>query len=146
MCVRERPGCCQASSPRPGLPTAIPLCIVWCTGYSGFRASLPGERGGREGDESHVQTPLCLQVHLQTHPPSTHLRSPGRSRKPACHPPGGPRDGVESVACLRWGICVLGLGLHLLAGVLRGRGTAHSLSLVLVGTWTWGRVFMPGLR
>ena len=122
------------------VPTVIPLCVVRCTGYSGLRASLPGERGGREGDESHVQTPLCLQVHLQTHPPR------GRRRKPACHRPGGPRDSVESVTCLRWGICVLGLGLHLLAGVLWGRGTAHSLSLVLVGTWTWGRVFMPGLR
>ena len=142
-------------SPLPGFPhgTSPWLCEAQCTGYSGLRASLPGERGGREGDEGHMLTPLFLQVHLQTHPPPTHLRSPGRSRKPPCHPPGGPRDGVDSAACLGWGICVLGLGLHLLGGVLLGRGsgslgpqTLPTLSLVLMGTRQWGRVSMPGLR
>ena len=67
--------------------------------------------------------------------------------------PRGSWGGVDSVACLWWGICVLGLGLHLLAGVLWGSGsgslgpqTLPILSLVSVGMRPWGRVSMSGLR
>ena len=66
--------------------------------------------------------------------------------------PRGSWGGVDSVACLWWGICVLGLGLHLLAGVLWGSGsgslgpqTLPILSLVSVGMRPWGRVSMPGV-
>ena len=107
-----------------------------------------GEDGG---DESHARH-LCLQVRPVGTSPTHTSRSPGRSRKPPCHPLGGPRGGVDSMACLWWGICVLGLGLNLLPGVLLGRGSGSlgpqmlpTLSLVSVGTRPWGRVSMPGL-
>jgi hypothetical protein len=128
---------------------ARPLCRVQCARCT--QLPTPGSEpltwgSGEGGRDESLARHLCLQVRPLGTSPTHTSRSPGRSRKPPCHPLGGPRGGVDSMACLRWGICVLALGLHLLAGVLQGRGTAHSLSLVLVGTWTWGRVFMPGLR
>ena len=73
-----------------------------------------------------MQTPLYLQVHLQTHPLPTHLRFPGRSRKSSPH---ATLQGVLGTLWTQWpvwdwGICILGLGLCLLPGVLWGRGTA----------------------
>ena len=135
-------------------PTELPLCVVWCAGYSGLRAPYLGREGGTEGDEGHVQTPLCLQVHLQTHPLPTHLRFPGRSRKSSPMPPSRcPRDTVDSVACLGLGHLHSGPGTVFAAWGPLGEGHCSlgpqmlpTLSLVLVGTRPWGRVSMPGLR
>ena len=135
---------------------ARPLCRVQCARCTqlptpGSEPPYLGKWGGWEG-ENHTRH-LCLQVRPVGTSPTHTSRSPGRSRKPPCHPLGGPRGGVDSVACLWWGICVLGLGLHLLPGVLWGRGsgslgpqTLPTLSLVSVGTRPWGRVCMPGPR
>ena len=130
-------------------PLQSPVGTVHSAPHPRLRASLLGEVGRMGGMRaSHRQ--LCLQVRPVGTSPTHTSRSPGRSRKPPCHPLGGPRGGVDSVACLRWGICVLGLGLHLLAGVLWGRCSGSlgpqippTLSLVSVGMRPWGRVSMP---
>ena len=130
-------------------PLQSPVGTVHSAPHPRLRASLLGEVG-RMGGMRAMQDTFAYKCVLWEHPPPTHLRSPGRSRKPPCHPLGGPRGGVDSVACLRWGICVLGLGLHLLAGVLWGRCSGSlgpkippTLSLVSVGMRPWGRVSMP---
>ena len=118
--ARKWPSFLVLSCSSPHVPSAESSVHGALSSHPRLRAFLLGEVGRMGGMRaSHRQ--LCLQVRPVGTSPTHTSRSPGRSRKPPCHPLGGPRGGVDSMACLRWGICVLGLVLHLLAGVLLGR-------------------------
>lgn len=109
-------------SPLPGFPhgTSPWLCERSALGTLGSEPPYLGREGGEEGDEGHVQTPLFLQVHLQTHP-HPHILG-------LLEGAGSPHAilGVLGTVWTQrpvwgWGICVLGLGLHFAGGVLWGR-------------------------
>lgn len=77
---------------------------------------------GEDGrDESHAQTPLPTSVSCRNIP-HPHILGLLDIEQEAPMPSQWVLGMVDSVACLWWGICILGLGLHLLAGVLLGQG------------------------